>query len=144
MRFLTTIFMILFFLGTNAFANPSSVVCLHSDKAHSEEMQMSSDHSCCDDAVEKNDSKRSSNYETNNCKTQDCMVSIPTTSTPLLTTTILTLKGEFPGLAMAAVGVANFSLASLSSKILPLVGSSPDLLYPKVPLYIYYQKLLIP
>lgn len=140
MRALISIFLIFMFAGGQAFAGICAKRCVHDEGSQEKHSQVDShsSHSCCD-TVDEEPTKEDQGHD---CSIGHCMVSMPSVEVPLLTTKVETEK-KFNS-DLAAEIATQFRLASLSSKALSLDRSDPGILTPKVPLYIYYQKLLIP
>lgn len=141
MRALFSIFIILLFAGNQALAGSCGSMCIHSDGSHKNHSQVDSqpsDHSCCDTSKKEDTDERD-----HDCSLGLCMVSMPSIGTPLASVDVQTEKKLVD--SAHAIKVANlFRLASLSSNALLLDQSDPNGLSLPVPLYIYYQKLLLP
>lgn len=141
MRALISTFLILLFAGGQAFAGICGSMCIHgkgSNGNHSQIGSQSSDHDCCDTAEKEDSSKQG-----HDCSLGHCMVSVSSFKAPLMSVEIQTEKKLLDSVHATEIA-GQFRLASLSSKALSLDRSDPNELTPPVPLYIYYQKLLLP
>ena len=141
MRASITILLVLAFSDAHTFMDicPSSCDhCESSHKGHPNKQAKSSDHDCCSKIKEK-----SNKTQSHDCDLGNCMVSIPTTEVPVLTTKTKSKKQPLSPEVTTGI-TAKFFLASLSNKALSLYRSDQEHLSPKVPLYLYFQKLLIP
>ena len=133
MRALTALFLVLFFSGSSAFGEPCSSLC-------ADEVKKGDFHDCCREQKDGFESE----VPSNGCYHGRCHVLTPFQEVPVLTIDQQTTQKKQLSFGLVSKRATRLSLAFLFSEALIFKSLDEGPAAPKVPLYIFFKKLLLP
>ena len=133
MRALTALFLVLFFSGSSAFGERCSSLC-------ADEVKKGDFHDCCPEQKDGFESE----VPSNDCYHGRCHVLTPFQEVPILTIDQQTTQKKQLSFTLVSKRATRLSLAFLFSEALVFKSFDEGPAALKVPLYIFFKKLLLP